>query len=69
MPMPVTFVETEIEGVLEVETGLFKDERRVAGKTEEGIYKKLGMSFVPPELREDRGEVEAALETRGIRRE
>ena len=44
------------------EYGLFKGERRVAGKTEEAIYRKLGMEFVPPELREDRGEVEAALD-------
>ncbi|HYW68652.1 MAG TPA: DNA polymerase/3'-5' exonuclease PolX, partial [bacterium] len=44
------------------EYGLFKGERRVAGKTEESIYKKLGMEYVEPELREDRGEVEAALE-------
>jgi DNA polymerase (family 10) len=43
------------------EYGLFKGERRVAGKTEESIYRKLGMEYVEPELREDRGEVEAAL--------
>jgi DNA polymerase (family 10) len=43
------------------EYGLFKGERRVAGRTEEGLYKKLGMDYVVPELREDRGEVEAAL--------
>ncbi|HEX2973837.1 MAG TPA: DNA polymerase/3'-5' exonuclease PolX [Tepidisphaeraceae bacterium] len=34
----------------------------IASKTEEEIYKKLAMEFVPPELREDRGEVEAAQE-------
>jgi DNA polymerase (family 10) len=44
------------------EYGLYRGERRVAGRTEEAIYKKLGMQYVPPELREDRGEVEAALE-------
>jgi DNA polymerase (family 10) len=44
------------------EYGLFKGERRVAGKTEESIYRKLGMEYVEPELREDRGEIEAALE-------
>jgi len=43
------------------EYGLFKGERRIAGRTEEGVQKKLGLSFIPPELREDRGEVEAAL--------
>lgn len=44
------------------EYGLYREERRVAGRTEEAIYKKLGMQYVPPELREDRGEVEAALD-------
>ena len=33
---------------------------RVAGHTEEGVYGALGMAWVPPELREHRGEVEAA---------
>jgi DNA polymerase (family 10) len=43
------------------EYGLFdKDERRIAGATEEEIYDALGMAFVPPELRENRGEIEAA---------
>ena len=35
-------------------------DKRVAGKTEEEIYKKLGMDYVPPELRENCGEIEAA---------
>ncbi len=43
------------------EYGLFKGERRIAGRTEEGVQKKLGLEFIAPELREDRGEVEAAL--------
>lgn len=38
------------------------DEKRVAGKTEEEIYKKLGLEFIPPELRENAGEIEAAAE-------
>ncbi|HEV2964787.1 MAG TPA: DNA polymerase/3'-5' exonuclease PolX [Candidatus Angelobacter sp.] len=37
-----------------------EDNTRVAGKLEEEIYKKLGVSFIPPELRENCGEVEAA---------
>ena len=37
-------------------------ERKVAGKTEQDFYKKLGMDWIPPEMREDRGEVEAALD-------
>ena len=44
------------------EYGLFRvdDDSRVAGETEEGIYRALGMDWVEPELRENRGEVEAA---------
>lgn len=42
--------------------GIFDaSEKRLAGATEEEMYARLGMDFVPPELREDRGEVEAAL--------
>jgi DNA polymerase (family X) len=44
------------------EYGLYKGARRVAGKTEASIYEALKLAFVPPELREDRGEVEAAAE-------
>lgn len=44
------------------EYGLFdKGGERIAGDTEEGVYEKLGMQCVPPELRENRGEIEAAL--------
>jgi DNA polymerase (family X) len=39
-----------------------EDNKRVAGKTEEEIYKKLGLEFIPPELREDCGEIQAAAE-------
>ena len=39
-----------------------KDEKRVAGKTEEEIYKKLGLKYIPPEMRENLGEIEAAEE-------
>jgi DNA polymerase (family 10) len=44
------------------EYGLFRvdDESRVAGETEEGIYEALGLAWVDPSLREDRGEIEAA---------
>jgi DNA polymerase (family 10) len=37
-----------------------EDNKRVAGKLEEEIYKKLGLEFIPPELRENCGELEAA---------
>ena len=43
------------------EYGLFKGNERVAGRTEEEVYKKLGLDYIPPELREDRGEVDAAM--------
>ncbi len=42
------------------EYGLFKGTRRVAGKTEQEIYAKLGMDWMPPELREARGEIALA---------
>ncbi|MCL2641447.1 MAG: helix-hairpin-helix domain-containing protein, partial [Phycisphaerales bacterium] len=38
------------------EYGLFKNEKQIAGKTEEEIYTALNLPFIPPELREDRGE-------------
>ncbi len=37
-----------------------EDENRVAGKTEEEIYRKLGLEWIPPELRENNGEIDAA---------
>jgi DNA polymerase (family 10) len=44
------------------EYGLFrKDGERIAGESEEGIYHELGMQYIPPELRENRGEVAASL--------
>jgi len=43
------------------EYGVFRGPRMVAGKTEEEVYKTLGMEWVPPELRENQGEIEAAL--------
>ncbi|MGB2781033.1 MAG: DNA polymerase/3'-5' exonuclease PolX, partial [Phycisphaerae bacterium] len=42
------------------EYGLFAGKKRIAGKSEEEVFKKLGLAWIPPELREDRGEVEAA---------
>lgn len=46
------------------EYGLFRGEERLAGETEEGVYEALGLPFIPPPLREDHGEIEAALEGR-----
>ncbi len=44
------------------EWGLFKGEEKVAGETECGIYHALGLACLPPEMREDRGEIELAKE-------
>jgi DNA polymerase (family 10) len=48
------------------EYGLFNaaDNQPIAGETEDGIYEALGLACVPPELRENRGEIEAAIERR-----
>jgi DNA polymerase (family 10) len=43
------------------EYGLFdENDQMLAGRTEEEIYKALGLPFIPPELREDQGEIQAA---------
>jgi DNA polymerase (family 10) len=42
------------------EYGLFRRNRQVAGVDEKGIYDALGLDFIAPELREDRGELDAA---------
>jgi DNA polymerase (family 10) len=44
------------------EYGLFRvaDDVKVAGETEEGVYQALGLPWIPPELRENTGEIEAA---------
>jgi len=44
------------------EYGLFKGDSRVAGETEEDVYETLDLAWIPPELRENRGEVEAAAD-------
>jgi DNA polymerase (family X) len=42
------------------EYGVFKGDKRVAGKKEEEVYQKVDLTYIEPELREDKGEVEAA---------
>jgi DNA polymerase (family 10) len=44
------------------EYGVFKEERRIAGKTEPEIFKSVDLPYIAPELREDQGEIEAAQE-------
>jgi DNA polymerase (family 10) len=43
------------------EYGLFHGPRMVAGKTEEEVYRALGLEWIPPEMRENMGEIDAAL--------
>ena len=43
------------------EYGVFKGKKRIGGKTEEEVYKLIGLPYIEPELRESRGEIEAAL--------
>jgi len=42
------------------EYGVFKGKKRIAGKTEEEVYQSVNLPYIEPELREDRGEIEAA---------
>jgi DNA polymerase (family 10) len=46
------------------EYGVFRGQKSVAGKTEEEVFKSVGLPYIPPELREDQGEIEAALKDR-----
>ena len=42
------------------EYGVFRGDERIAGKTEASVYKALGLPWIPPELRENHGEIEWA---------
>jgi DNA polymerase (family 10) len=44
------------------EYGLFRGKESVAGRTEEEVYRALGLEWIAPELREDRGEIKAAID-------
>ncbi|MFC1850589.1 DNA polymerase/3'-5' exonuclease PolX [candidate division CSSED10-310 bacterium] len=46
------------------EYGVFKGEEQIAGRSEEDVYTALGLPYIEPELRENRGEIEAALDNR-----
>ncbi len=46
------------------EYSLFRGEKRLAGKTEEECYQRLGLDWIAPEIRTNRGEIEAALARR-----
>lgn len=42
------------------EYGVFQDKTRIAGETEASVYAAVGLAYIPPELRENRGEIAAA---------
>jgi DNA polymerase (family 10) len=42
------------------EYGIFRKDKQIAGRTEEEVYEKLGLKWIPPEMRENTGEIEAA---------
>ena len=42
------------------EYGVFRGKKRIAGKTEDEVFGSIGLPWIPPELRENRGEIEAA---------
>ncbi len=50
------------KGIKINEYGVFKGEKKIGGKEEEDVYRVLRMNWIEPELREDRGEIEAAKE-------
>jgi DNA polymerase (family 10) len=52
------------KGIKVNEYGVFKGEKKIGGKEERDVYRTLGMEWIEPELREDRGEIEAARENR-----
>lgn len=42
------------------EYGIFRGDKKIGGEIEEDIYSAIGLDWIPPELREDKGEIEAA---------
>jgi DNA polymerase (family 10) len=46
------------------EYGIFRGTQPIGGRTEEEVFKAVGLPFIPPELRENHGEIEAARERR-----
>jgi DNA polymerase/3'-5' exonuclease PolX len=52
------------QGLKVNEYGVYREERRIAGATEEDVYRSLGLAWIPPELREDRGEIAEAASGR-----
>ena len=51
-------------GVKINEYGIFRGSRRIAGRHEADVFQAVGLPWIPPELREDRGEIDAAFDGR-----
>lgn len=51
-------------GLRVTDYGVFRGKERVAGRSEEEVYEAIGMRWIPPELRESRGEFDLALQGR-----
>ncbi|MFP4465691.1 MAG: DNA polymerase/3'-5' exonuclease PolX [Candidatus Goldiibacteriota bacterium] len=61
----VSLRKTAIEKKMKLnEYGLFKGGKKISGKTEKDMYEKLGLQYIDPVLRENRGEIEAASKNR-----
>ena len=52
--------QAQRRGLLLNEYGLHREKKRIAGRTEEEVYRAFGLPWIPPELRENAGELEAA---------
>jgi DNA polymerase (family 10) len=52
------------KGIKINEYGVFKGKKKIGGKEEKDVYRVLGMDWIAPELREDRGEIESAQKGR-----
>jgi DNA polymerase (family 10) len=46
------------KGLKVSEYGVFKDSKKIASKTEKEVYNSMGLDYIPPEMREDSGEIE-----------
>ena len=52
------------QGLKLSEWGIFRGNKQIAGDTEQAVYKAIGLPYIEPELREDVGELNAALENK-----
>jgi DNA polymerase (family X) len=50
----------QMRGLKINEYGVYRGRRRIAGDTEESVFASIGLPYIAPELRENRGEIEAA---------